>query len=323
MLDQDVSDLGWRPVDRPERPVLFLNPRSGDGVAARVGLAAQARTLGIEVVELVPGDDLATLVGAAVDGGADALGMAGGDGSLALVAAAAAEHDLPFVCVPAGTRNHFALDLGVDRHDVLGALEAFTAGVERRIDVAEANGRVFLNNVSLGIYGEAVRQAAYRDAKVRTLLRTADEVLAPHRQVPAMTVVDDTGHVHDRVVVLMVSNNPYLLDRPPAGTRPRLDGGRLGVIVLDPPDAGPHPPGRAWTTPSLEVTAPDPLHGGVDGEAVDLGVPLRCTIRPRALRVRISRLHPGMSPAARALRAGHPLRGPRLPAPGRLPGHHS
>ena len=92
--------------------------------------------------------------------------MAGGDGSLAVVAAAAAAHGLPFICVPAGTRNHFALDLGVDRHDVAGALDAFSDGVERRIDLAEVNGRVFLNNVSLGIYGEAVRQSAYRDAKI-------------------------------------------------------------------------------------------------------------------------------------------------------------
>ena len=99
---------------------------------------------------------LATLVDQAVADGADALGMAGGDGSLAVVAAAAAAHGLPFICVPAGTRNHFALDLGVDRHDVAGALDAFSDGFERRIDLAEVNGRAFLNNVSLGIYGEAV-----------------------------------------------------------------------------------------------------------------------------------------------------------------------
>ncbi|TCM37008.1 diacylglycerol kinase-like protein [Kribbella sp. VKM Ac-2568] len=111
--------------------------------------------------------------------GADALWVAGGDGSLAVVAAAAAAtHGLPFVCVPAGTRNHFALDLGVDPHDVLGALEAFTGGIERLIDVADVNGRLFLNNVSLGIYGEAVRSPGYRDAKMRTLLETAEKVLA-------------------------------------------------------------------------------------------------------------------------------------------------
>ena len=86
--------------------------------------------------------------------------MAGGDGSLAVVAAVAAAHGIPFVCVPAGTRNHFALDVGVNRHDVTGALDAFTDGVECRIDTAEVNGRMFLDNVSLGIYGDAVRSPA-------------------------------------------------------------------------------------------------------------------------------------------------------------------
>src|SRR6201993_2083786 len=174
-----LSRYGWRPADPPRRPVLFINPRSGDGKAARAGLADQAREKGIEAVILAPGQDLAALAGDAAAAGADALGMAGGDGSLAVVAAVAAAHQIPFVCVPAGTRNHFALDVGVDRHDLTGALDAFTNGVERRIDTAEVNGRLFLNNVSLGIYGDAVRRPAYRDAKVRTLLETAAEVMGP------------------------------------------------------------------------------------------------------------------------------------------------
>lgn len=313
MVEHDLVRSGWRLVEPPRRPVLFVNPRSGDGVASRLGLAARARALGIDVVILTQGDALEVLVRSAIEGGADALGMAGGDGSLATVAAAAAEHDLPFVCVPAGTRNHFALDLGVDRHDVPGALTAFTAGAERHIDLAEVNDRVFVNNVSLGIYGEAVRRAVYRDAKVRTLLTTADEVLAPHGQVPEMRVVDDTGRVHDHLAVLLVSNNPYSLERPPAGTRPRLDSGNLGVIALDAPQGAPHPPGRSWSTQRLDVTAPASVHAGLDGEAVDLAAPLRFTIRPGALRVRISRLHPGASPSA--VRRPQRPRVPRTRAP--------
>jgi Diacylglycerol kinase catalytic domain len=184
---------GWQPAEPPRRPVLFVNPRSGGGRAARAMVAERARERGIEPVVLAPGEDLAALVQAAVADGADALGMAGGDGSLAVVAAAAARHDLPFACVPAGTRNHFALDVGVDRHDVTGALDAFTDGVERRIDVADVNGRLFVNNVSLGIYGDAVQHPAYRDAKVRTLLETAREVLGPSAQVPALQLADDAG----------------------------------------------------------------------------------------------------------------------------------
>jgi hypothetical protein len=160
-----------KPV-RPRRPVLFLNPRSGGGKAERFKLADEARKRGIEPVELRPGDDLAALVRTAADGGADGRAMAGGDGSQAVVAAIAAERGLPYACIPAGTRNHFALDLGVDRNDVVGALDAFVDGGERVVDLAEVNGRVFVNNVSLGLYATAVQRDGYRAAKLRTLLDT-------------------------------------------------------------------------------------------------------------------------------------------------------
>ena len=119
---RQLSRYGWRPADPPRRPVLFINPRSGDGKAVRAGLAERARDKGIETVMLAPGQDLAALAREAVAGGADVLGIVGGDGSLAVVAAVAAAHGIPFVCVPAGTRNHFALDVGVDRHDLADAL---------------------------------------------------------------------------------------------------------------------------------------------------------------------------------------------------------
>jgi diacylglycerol kinase family enzyme len=301
---------GWRPVEPGRRPVLVVNPRSGDGVATRLGLVERARALGIHVVVLGPGEDLERLIRDAVDKGADVLGMAGGDGSLAVVAAAAVAHDLPFVCVPAGTRNHFAVDVGVDRHDVVGALDAFVEGVERLVDMGSVNGRAFLNNVSLGIYGEAVRQAAYRDAKVATLMETAEKVIGPRGDVPALRVVDDTGHLHEQTAVVLVSNNPYSLHRPPVGTRPRMDSAQLGVIVLDAPGVGP-PPGRAWSTSSLDVFAPGPVHAGVDGEAFVLDPPLRFTSRPKALRIRIAGHHPGVSPsAARSIGPGPRRRRP-------------
>ena len=208
---RQLARYGWRPADPARRPVLFINLRSGDGKATRAGLAERAREKGIEAVILAPGQNLAALAREAVTGGADALGMAGGDGSLAVVAAAAAAHGIPFVCVPAGTRNHFALDVGVDRHDLIGALDAFTDGVERQIDMAEVNGRSFLNNVSLGIYGDAVRSPAYRDAKVRTLVETAAEVIGPSGEAPALRLVDDLGREHHHLAVVLVSNNPTRL----------------------------------------------------------------------------------------------------------------
>jgi diacylglycerol kinase family enzyme len=276
-------------ADPPQRPVLFVNPRSGGGKAARAGLAEHARDRGIEVAVLQPGDDLGQLVAAAVAGGADTLGVAGGDGSLAIVATAALEHGLPFVCLPAGTRNHFALDLGLDRHDLVGSLDAFTGEIERRIDVAEVNGRLFLNNVSLGIYGDAVREPTYRDAKALTLLETALRVLGPSARAADLELVDDRGWIHRNPDVALVSNNPYALEPPHAlGTRPRLDGGELGIIVLEAPHAG-RAPRRAWTASRLDIAAPGPVHAGIDGEAVDLTPPLRFAIRPGALRVRLPR----------------------------------
>jgi diacylglycerol kinase family enzyme len=201
---------------------------------------------------------------------------------------------------PPPPRNHFALDVGVDRHDLIGALDAFTDGVERQIDIAEVNGRTFLNNVSLGIYGEAVRSPAYRDAKVRTLLQTAAEVMGPSAQAPALRLVDDLGREHRDLAIVLVSNNPYAIDRPLArGTRPTLDSGQLGIVVLDRPGDSPQPPGRDWTAPLLEVSAPASVHVGIDGEAVELSPPLRFAIRPAALRVRISSRHAGASPSAR------------------------
>jgi diacylglycerol kinase family enzyme len=239
-------------------------------------------------VTLAPGDDLTALALDAVADGADALGMAGGDGSLATVAAVAAGHGLPFVCVPAGTRNHFAMDLGLDRRDVAGALDAFTDGVERLIDVGEVNGRIFLDNVSLGIYGEAVQVAGYRDTKVRTLAETAHRVLSPTGPTPELRLIDDTGQEHTRLAVVLVSNNAYALTGPAPGTRPTLASGQLGILVLDTPDRMPRPPGRAWSAPHLQVQAPGTVHAGIDGEAVELIAPLEFAARPAALRVRIS-----------------------------------
>ena len=192
---------------------------------------------------------------------------------------------------------------------MLGVLDAFTDGIERRIDVADVNGHVFLNNVSLGIYGDAVRSPDYRDAKIRTLAETAEKVLGPSAAVPELRLVDDVGREHRHLAVVLVSNNPYLLHRPLVpGARPALDSGRLGIIVLDAPGGPPHPPGRAWSTPHLQVSAPAPVHAGIDGEAVDLSPPLHFTIRPGALRVRLPS-RPGISPR----RGSRPPGQPRTP----------
>lgn len=284
------------PAPRPRHPVVFWNPRSGGGRAARFRLADQARARSIEPIELLPGHDLEALVRAAVDAGADALAAAGGDGSQATVAGIAAERRLPFACIPAGTRNHFALDLGVDRDDVVGALDAFVDGGERVVDLGEVNGRTFVNNVSLGVYGHAVQKAGYRNAKVRTLLETVPAILGPRAQ-PDLRWRAPDGREHEGAAAIVVSNNRYRLGHVMGdGTRPRLDEGLLGVAVIDAP--GEEPGLRSWTIPSYRIDARDAVPAGVDGEAVVFEPPLRFSVRRAALRCRLARHHPGASPAA-------------------------
>src|SRR4029077_14475068 len=145
-------------------------------------LAGEARKRGIRAVVLERGDDLLELAEQALNDGADVIGMAGGDGSQALVATVAMRHNVPHVCIPAGTRNHFALDLGLDREDVVGALDAFTDGVERRIDLARVNDRVFVNNASLGVYAKVVQSEAYRDAKLETWTDMLPDLLGPEAE---------------------------------------------------------------------------------------------------------------------------------------------
>ena len=280
----------WRRADAPHRPVLFINPRSGGGRAGRARLAEVARERDIEPVVLEPGDDLGALAEDAAADGADVLGMAGGDGSLAIVASIASAYGIPFVCVPAGTRNHFARDLGLDPEDLVGALDAFTDALEASIDLGDVNGRPFLNNVSLGVYGTAVQRESYRDAKARTLFETAAEALGPSAELPGVRLVDDLGVVHTDPAVILVSNNPYALRRPArTGMRPVLDSGRLGVLVLSRPGGAPRRPGHGWTARSLDVTAGDAVTAGLDGEAVRLDPAVHFAIRQRALRVRIAR----------------------------------
>lgn len=292
-------------ADAPKHPVLFYNPKSGGGKAEHFEVAEEARKRGIEPVELKQGDNLEELVRDAVARGADGLAMAGGDGSQAVVAAAAAEADIPYACIPAGTRNHFALDLGVDRDDVVGALDAFVDGGERMVDLAEVNGRMFVNNVSLGLYAEAVQREGYREAKLRTLLATVPDMLGPDGDGLDLRWTSPRGHRHTAGAAILVSNNRYRLGRAVgSGTRPRIDDGLLGITVASAPTGKPghrklfQRPWREWSQAEFVVESDKPVPAGIDGEAARLDSPLRFRIRPGVLRVRISKQHPGASPSA-------------------------
>jgi diacylglycerol kinase family enzyme len=289
---------------QPTHPALIVNPRSGGGTAERLNLVGECIARGIEPVVLHPGDDLLGIAEDLVARGADAIGVAGGDGSQALAATVAAHHDLPYVCVPAGTRNHFALDVGVDRADVVGALGAFTHGTERRIDLARVNGRVFVNNASLGVYAKIVQSEAYRDAKLETVARMLPELLPP-RGAPFDLAFDAPDGVRwQGAQLVLVSNNPY---RPP---RPGLPGNRLGVdrgvlgviavrivspdqlvslIAAETTGEVPQRPGWLDFAPEIfNVDASAPIDVALDGEAVLLDPPLRFESVPSALRLRVS-----------------------------------
>jgi diacylglycerol kinase family enzyme len=291
------------PGPPPKRAVVVYNPKSGGGKAATFGLAEQARARGIEPIELKPGDDLVTLVRDAVARGADALAAAGGDGTQALVATIAAEYDLPFACIPAGTRNHFALDLGVDRDDVVGALDAFVNGGEKRVDLGLVSDRTFVNNVSLGLYAEAVQHEGYRGAKIRTLLDTASTVLSRDAgSTRELRWTGPDGSPQRQAAVILVSNNVYRLGRAiGSGTRPRLDAGRLGIAVMGAPEANDsrrRRPLRQWSATTFVVGCDSDVPVGVDGEALVMRPPVTFRVRPGALRVRIAPHHPGASPSA-------------------------
>jgi hypothetical protein len=216
----------WSPVPPARQGVLIINPRSGGGKAERFGLVDEARWRGVEPVVLRPGDDLLELAASAVSRGADVIGMAGGDGSQALVASVASAHGVALVCVPAGTRNHFALDLGLDRDDVVGALDAFAEAKERRIDLAEVGGRVFVNNVSLGVYADIVQSPEYRDAKVQTAAQLLPDLLGPGATHLDLRFIGPDGSEHASAQIIQVSNNPYTLSRLAGfGTRTRFDSG--------------------------------------------------------------------------------------------------
>ncbi|MCX4907490.1 diacylglycerol kinase family protein [Streptomyces sp. NBC_00878] len=295
-----------RPLAPPRHPYLIMNPRSGGGKVGRFRLREKAEALGAEVyvLDVTRRQDVAALARRAADAGADLLGVAGGDGTQALVAAVAAERDLPFMVISAGTRNHFALDLGLDRDDPSKCLDALTDGVELRIDLGFINDRVFVNNASFGAYAAVVQSPAYRDDKVRTTLQMLPDLLT-HENGPRLAVRAE-GVTVEQPQAVLVSNNPYRMDDPAGlGHRERLDSGVLGVLGVKVDNAaqaagmlrGRRAPGLAQLT-AREVVVDadaDTVPVGVDGEALNLLTPVRCRIRPRALRVRVPRDRPGVS----------------------------
>jgi diacylglycerol kinase family enzyme len=291
----------------PRQAFVIMNPRSGGGKVAKFGLAAKATGLGAEVALLEgPGVvDVAALARQAVDEGADLLGVAGGDGTQALVAGIAAGRDIPLMVISAGTRNHFALDLGLDRDDPANSLDALTDGVELRIDLGLIGDRTFVNNASFGAYAQVVQSPAYRDEKSGTALAMLPDLLTGHQGAHLVVRVDGQV-ILDGPQAVLVSNNPYETgDIAGLGRRARLDQGVLGVVGVKIGNAA-QAAGllrqaqrsrsvTMLTTREVVIDADQPqIPVGIDGESVLMPTPVHCTIRPLSLRVRVPRDRPGV-----------------------------
>ena len=300
---------GQRKAQRPKRPFLIMNPRSGGGKVGKFQLKEKAQALGAEVALLEGPEiiDVAALARHAVADGADMLGVAGGDGTQALVAGIAAEHDLPYLCISAGTRNHFAMDLGLDRDDPSTCLDALSNGVELRIDLAQIGDRTFVNNASFGAYAEIVRSPAYRDDKRGTTLKMLPDVLSNDGN--SHLTAHAGGADIDGPQALLVSNNPYRTgDIAGLGRRGRLDTGTLGVIAITVDNAAQavglirRGRGRGLTTLSADEVTVDAARPeipvGIDGETIMMPTPVRCSVLPKALRVVVPADRPGV-PAQR------------------------
>ena len=273
--------------------VLFVNPSSGKGGPSVEELASAAQALGVRVHVLEEDDDLVELARQADE---EVLGMAGGDGSLGAVAQVAIDRDLPFVCVPWGTRNHFAIDVGLDADDPLSTLAAFGDGVERRIDVGRVGEQLFLNNVSLGVYARLVHRRERRLQRGETFARLRALLISlKDRRRTERFVVDGQPL---RASAVLVANNEYRVDLFSIGARERVDEGVLAIYAA-------HGLRRLrWTerkTASVKIeTRRDPTHAAIDGEPALLDSPLELRIEPGALRLLVPRGEEGESEAEAA-----------------------
>jgi diacylglycerol kinase family enzyme len=311
-VNRDDAAMPTYPVEAAKRPFLVMNPRSGGGKVGKFGLKEKAEAMGAEVA-MVEGPgvvDVAAIARDAVARGADLLGVAGGDGTQALVAGIAAEHDLPFLVISAGTRNHFALDLGLDRDDPSTCLAGLADGVELRIDLGMIGGRTFVNNASFGAYAEIVQSPEYRDDKAGTTLSMLPDQLAGHRGARLSVQVGDVRI--DGPQAVLISNDPYgSTDLAGLGRRARLDRGVLGIVAISVGNARQavgllrrrHQHGLQRFAVSEVVVEADSaeIPVGIDGEAILMPTPVRCTTRPAALRVRVPKDRPGVPPAKPAV----------------------
>ncbi|MFL6741998.1 MAG: diacylglycerol/lipid kinase family protein [Sphingomicrobium sp.] len=204
-------------------------------IATKVAAALEAAGVAA-TVELIDGGECEVRAKAAAERGDELLVVGGGDGTVAAAASALVGTDTRLGVLPLGTLNHFARDLGI-ANDLDEAARLIASGVERRVDVAEMNGRIFINNSAIGLYPLMVidrdvqrkrlgrsKRLAMIVASVRTLVRFN------HRRLTLTVNEEDTARID--TPLLFVGNNDYRLDLAAAGRRDSLDDGELCVLVM-------------------------------------------------------------------------------------------
>lgn len=258
------------------------------------------------------GAQLALYARQALRAGAQAVVAGGGDGTLNAVAAVLAGSGVPFGILPLGTLNHFAKDLGIPLA-LEDAVRTVLAGRVRQVDVGEVNGRVFLNNSSLGLYPEMVRE---RELQQRRLGRgkwtaAAWAAFAALRRYPflSMRLTVNGERLARRTPFVFIGNNAYTMQGLAIGERARLDEGVLSLYVAQRPtrlgllrfafDAllgrlGQERDFDVLTAPEFDIdTHRHHLLVATDGEVTEMHPPLRYRMRPGALTVLVPAVENG------------------------------
>jgi len=218
---------------------VLLN-RGGGTIAADPSIAdkvaAMLKAAGIDAeIELIDGGDCEVRAKAAAERGDKLVIVGGGDGSISAAASALVDSKTALGVLPLGTLNHFARDLGIPA-DLDEAAKLIAAGHERRVDVAEMNGRIFINNSAIGLYPLMVRDRDVqqkrlgRSKRLAMLVASVRTLARFNHQRLTLTVNDEKARVD--TPLLFVGNNDYRLDIGAAGQRESLDDGQLSVLVM-------------------------------------------------------------------------------------------
>lgn len=279
---------------------------TGDDAKARQQVAAALAKAGIDgKVELLDGEQLARRAKRLVSAGTKLMIVGGGDGTISAAAGAAADSKTTLGILPMGTLNHLARDLGIS-FDLDEAAAVIASGKLHRIDVAELNGRIFVNNCAIGLYPlmvvdrESQQKRLGRSKRLAMLVASARTLVRYHHHRLTLTINGNAKEVVE-TPLLFVGNNDYKIDMPAAGRRQTLDDGHLSVLVLRSKAragmiaavlralvgrARPDDLEHIENVETLRVTGRRSHYNvAMDGETVKLAPPLDYRIRKRALRV--------------------------------------